>query len=176
MQLLVEIFIEYKTTTSPLIFTTCRATNGFFIERALSYWSSMSAHVFGLGLTLLPITLFQCWNWWEFSYRLKILHPLLYSPPIEPQTNLYRESFATLKFKVYSCFLDKIWLFCLPLCFGASANETKFCSVWNYYIPSCIPHLQSHKQILWREFCYFKVLCLLLFFRSGSALQPTMVF
>jgi hypothetical protein len=112
-----------------------------FVERALPYWSSTSTHVFRPGLTFLPITLFQCWNWWgKFSYHLKLLHPLLYFPPVEPQTDLCRESTATLKFKVYSCFLDQVWLFCLPLCFGALANERKLCSVWNYCIPSCIPH------------------------------------
>jgi hypothetical protein len=83
-----------------------------FIERALPYWSSTSAHVFRLGLTFLPITLFRCWNWWgKFSYHLKLLHPLLYSPLAEPQTDLCRESSATLKFYAYSCFSDQVWLF-----------------------------------------------------------------
>ena len=35
---------------------------------------------------------------------MKLLHPLLYFLLAEPRTNLYRESFAMLKFKVYSCF------------------------------------------------------------------------
>jgi len=35
---------------------------------------------------------------------LKLLHPLLYFPLAEPQTDLYKESSAMLKFKVYSCF------------------------------------------------------------------------
>ena len=67
-----------------------------FVERALPRQSSTTAHVFRLGLTLLPTTMF-CWcHWWEkVSKHMKLLHPLLHSPLADPQTNLYRESSAT---------------------------------------------------------------------------------
>jgi len=44
-------------------------------------------------------------------------------------------------------FSDQVWLFCLLQCFAGATGERKFQSIWNYYIPSCIPHWQIHKQI-----------------------------
>jgi hypothetical protein len=36
-----------------------------FVERALPRQSSMTAHVFRLGLTFRPTAVFRCWNWWD---------------------------------------------------------------------------------------------------------------
>ena len=37
-------------------------------------------------------------------------------------------------------FSDQVLLFCLLQCFDAETDRGKFHSIWNYYIPSCIPN------------------------------------
>jgi len=44
-------------------------------------------------------------------------------------------------------FSDQVRLFGLLQCFIGAIGGRKFQSIWNYYIPSCIPHWQIHKQI-----------------------------
>jgi len=44
-------------------------------------------------------------------------------------------------------FSDQVWPFCLLQCFGFEIDGEKFCSIWKYYIPFCIPNWQIHKEI-----------------------------
>jgi hypothetical protein len=73
--------------------------------------------------------------------------PFFDSSLADSQTDFCGESSATLMFYVCSYFLAQVWLFCLLQCFSAETDMGKFHSIWNYYIPSCIPHWQIHKHI-----------------------------
>jgi len=77
---------------------------------------------------------------------LKFLYFLFDSPLTVQETATCRGS-ALLKFQSSSCFSAQVCLFCLLKCFGAETDGGKFHSIWNYYIPSCIPHRQIPKQI-----------------------------
>jgi len=81
-----------------------------------------------------------------------------------------------VKFYIYSCFLAQVWLFCLLQCFSAETDETKFCSVWKYCIPSCMPHWQIHKQISTERAlqCWSSMTAHV--FRPGLTLRPTTMF
>ena len=105
--------------------------------------------LFSPGLSFLPTSVFQCWHWWEkIIDDLKLPHPFLDFPLADSQTDFCRESSATLKFDVCSCFSDRVRLFCLLQCFTGAIGGRKFQCIWNYYILSCILHWQIKKQIL----------------------------
>jgi hypothetical protein len=166
-----------ETTSFLLGFSTCRATNRF-LQRELCHvevWCLLM--FFRPGLTLLPTTMF-CWrHWWEkVSKHMKLLHPLLHSPQADPQTNLYSESSAMVKFNICSCVSNQVWLFCLLQCFGDETDGVNFHSVWNYYIPSCILHLQSHKWIFVERDLPRWSSTTAHVFRPGLTLLPTPVF
>jgi len=68
-----------ETTASLLGFSTCRSTNRF-LQRELCHGEVLYLLLFSSSsLAFLPTTVFQCGNWWhKFSYRLKLLHPLMH--------------------------------------------------------------------------------------------------
>jgi len=105
---------------------------------------------------------------WNYSF--------LDFPLADPQTDSCRESSATVKFYICSCFLAQIWLFCLLQCFDAETGERKFQSIWNYYIPSCIPTLQSHKRIFVERALPHWSLTTANIFRPSLTLLPTTMF
>jgi hypothetical protein len=81
-----------------------------------------------------------------------------------------------MKFYICSYFLAQVWLFGLLQCFNAEIDEPKFCSVSNYCIPSCIPHLQSHKQIFVERALPRQSSMTTHVFRLGLTLLPTTMF
>jgi hypothetical protein len=56
--------------------------------------------------------------------------------------SLHKE-FYSVEVWCYSCFPYQVYLFSLLLCFSNATAGKTFYRIWNYYISSCIPHLQS---------------------------------
>jgi len=106
----------------------------------------------------------------------KLLHSFLDSPLADLQTDFCRESSATVKFYICSCFLAQVWLLCLLQCFDAETGGVNFHIVWNYYIPSWIPHLQSHKRVFVERALPRQSSTTAHVFRLGLTLRPTPVF
>jgi hypothetical protein len=73
-------------------------------------------------------------------------------------------------------FSDQVWPFCLLQCFGSEINGENFCNIWKYYIPSCIPNLQSHKLIFVERALPHWSLMTANIFRPGLTLLPTTMF
>ena len=111
--------------------------NHLVILAALEKYSTAIADMWIDALSLLE----------EKLTSLKFLYFLFDSPLTVQETATCRGSSALLKFQSSSCFSAQVCLFCLLKCFSAETDGVKFHSIWNNYIPSCIPHWQIPKQI-----------------------------
>jgi hypothetical protein len=76
----------------------------------------------------------------ENRMNLKLLYLLFDSSLTVQQIDTCRGSSTLLKFQSSSCFLVYICLFSLLLHFNANNGGRKLQMVWNYCIPSWIPH------------------------------------
>jgi hypothetical protein len=76
----------------------------------------------------------------ENLMNLKLLYLLFDSLLTVKQIDTCRGSSTLLMFQSSSCFLVYIYLFSLLLHFNANDDGRKLQMVWNYYIPSWIPH------------------------------------
>ena len=141
---------------------TCRGSSALLKFQSSFYFSAVSFPFFCI-FKLTPMR--ENYRWSETTVSLADL-----------QTDFSRESSATVKFYICSCFLAQVWLFCLLQCFDAETGGVTFHIVWNYYIPSCIPHLQSHKRVFVERALPRQSLTTAHVFRLGLTLRPTPVF
>jgi hypothetical protein len=88
---------------------------------------------------------------------MKVLHPLLHSPLVEPQTDFCRESSAALKFNDGSCFQTR---------FDPSAYSSVsvlklmgkiFVAYENTTFPLAFPTCRATNESLQRELCNVEV-------------------
>jgi len=116
------------------------------VEGALLCWSFNLLPIFQPRSVSFPhfrvlmLTLVGETYWWSETTSF-----LLGFSPCRATNRFLRRELCHGEVHICSCFLAQVWLFCLLQCFSAETGGINFHIVWNYYIPSCIPNLQSHK-------------------------------
>jgi len=93
----------------------------------------------------------------------------------KPQTGFCRESSATSKFDDCSCFQTRSDSSAYSSVSVLKLMRQSFVAYENTASPLACPTGRSPNKSLQRELCNVEVWCMFMFFRSGLALQPTMV-